>query len=439
MILHNHPTHDIVKGQSTISNPLFLDDRGNLKTFDYVVANPPFSLKNWTTGFDPLNDEHNRFTGFGIPPEKNGDYAFLLHIVKSLKSTGKGAVILPHGVLFRGNAEAEIRKNLIQKGYIKGIIGLPANLFYGTGIPACIIVLDKEGASNRKGIFMMDAGKGYIKDGNKNRLREQDIHKIVDVFNKQLEVPKYSRFVSTEEIADPKNDYNLNIPRYIDSQEAEDIQDIEAHLLGGIPKTDIDALDNYWEVYPTLRKALFKNSNRPKYLELKIEKEQLKQSIFHHPEFITFSTQMDEVFTTWKKRTTKKLKALTAGFYPKALVHEISEDLLQAYTDLHLIDRYDVFQHVMNYWMEVMQDDCYLITVDGWKAEVYRILVENKKGTKVDKGWSCDLLPAELVVNRYFKKEKDTIVQLEAERDALTARLEEMEEEHGGDEGFFAD
>ncbi len=188
------------------------------------------------------------------------DYVFLLHILKSLKSTGKGACILPHGVLFRGNAEAEIRKSLIERGYIKGNIGLPANLFYGTGIPACIIVLDKEGAvqthgsaSPQKGIFMVDASKGFIKDGNKNRLREQDIHKIVDIFNKQTELPKYSRLVSVEEISDPKNDFNLNIPRYIDSQEAEDIQDIAAHLLGDIPNADIDALQEYWTAYPSLR------------------------------------------------------------------------------------------------------------------------------------------------------------------------------------------
>jgi type I restriction enzyme M protein len=250
MILHNNPTAEIKKGQSTLSNPLFLNNHGNLMTFDYSVANPPFSLKNWTQGFNPGEDEFGRFTGFGIPPEKNGDYAFLLHIIASLKSTGKGAVILPHGVLFRGNAEAEIRKNIIQKGLIKGIIGLPANLFYGTGIPACIILIDKEDAEKRKGIFMIDASKGFTKDGNKNRLRDQDIHKIVDVFNKQLEIPKYSRFVSNQEIADSKNDYNLNIPRYIDSQEAEDIQDISAHLLGGIPERDVDALAEYWTAYP---------------------------------------------------------------------------------------------------------------------------------------------------------------------------------------------
>lgn len=439
MILHNNPTADIKKGQSTISNPQFEEREDQVKSFDYVVANPPFSLKNWTTGFDPFNDRYNRFEGFGVPPEKNGDFAWLLHIVKSLKNTGKGAVILPHGVLFRGNAEAEIRKNLINKGYIKGIIGLPANLFYGTGIPACIIVIDKADAATRKGIFMIDAGKGYIKDGNKNRLREQDIHKIVDVFNKQLELPKYSRFIPTPEIADPKNDYNLNIPRYIDSQEPEDIQDIEAHLLGGIPNADIEALSDYWQVYPSLRKQLFAKGSRPNYSELKVAKDQIRNTIFNHPEFIHFSEQMDGVFNTWRKRTTKSLKALNPGFKPKELIHQISEDLLDTFSDIHLIDPYDAYQHLMNYWMEVMQDDCYLITADGWKAEPYRIIEKNKKGDEVDKGWTCDLVPAELVINRYFAKERATIAELESERDALAAKLEELQEEHSGEEGYFAD
>ena len=216
MILHNNPTALIVQG-NTLTDPKFKDG-DTLKTFDYVVANPPFSDKRWSTGLDPLNDPYERFQPFGTPPAKQGDYAYLLHIVRSLKSTGKGACILPHGVLFRGNAEADIRRNLIRKGYIKGIIGLPANLFYGTGIPACIVVVDKQDAHARKGIFMIDASAGFMKDGPKNRLRAQDIHKIVDVFNRRLEVPKYSRMVSVEEIE--KNEFNLNLPRYIDSQTA---------------------------------------------------------------------------------------------------------------------------------------------------------------------------------------------------------------------------
>ena len=261
MILHGHPTAELWRG-NTLSDPYFKNKDGSLKTFDFAVANPPFSQKNWTNGLDPVNDEFGRFE-FGIPPAKNGDYAFLLHLIKSLKSTGKGAIILPHGVLFRGNKEADIRRELVRRGYIKGIIGLPPNLFYGTGIPACIIVIDKENAHARKGIFMIDASKGFMKDGNKNRLREQDIRKIVDVFTHQMELPRYSRMVPISEIADPKNDYNLNIPRYIDSSEPEDMHDLNAHLNGGIPNRDIDALGAYWKIFPTLREELFQENGRP--------------------------------------------------------------------------------------------------------------------------------------------------------------------------------
>ncbi|MEH2337862.1 type I restriction-modification system subunit M [Nostoc sp.] len=315
MILHGHDTAEIWQ-DNTLSTPYFKEVDGSLKTFDFAVANPPFSSKAWSNGIDLVKDKFQRFDGYGIPPAKNGDYTFLLHIVRSLKSNGKGAIILPHGVLFRGNAEAEIRKNLISKGIVKGIIGLPPNLFFGTGIPACIIVLDKENAENRQGIFMIDASKTFVKDGNKNRLREQDIHKIVDVFNKQLEVAKYSRMVSLGEIEG--HEYNLNIPRYIDSQEEEDIQDIEAHLLGGIPKQDIEALSNYWQVYPTLQQDLFTVADRPGYLMLKIPSSEVKACIFAHPEFISYGEEIRAVFERWQgKHTplpqlTSKVDELTA-------------------------------------------------------------------------------------------------------------------------------
>ena len=455
MILHNNPEAVIEKGQSTLSNPLHLiKETGNLKTFDYAVANPPFSSKNWTDGFDPANDMYSRFETGKIPPEKNGDYAFLLHIIKSLKSTGKGACILPHGVLFRGNVEGEIRKSLIEKGFIKGIIGLPANLFYGTGIPACVIVIDMEHAvetqnfpSDKRGIFMVDASKGFIKDGNKNRLREQDIHKIVDVFNKQIEVPKFSRFVSYKEISDPKNDFNLNIPRYIDSQEIEDIQDIEAHLLGDIPNADIDALNEYWTAYPSLQKHLF-NEGRKTYSQLTIDHSQLKSEIFSHPEFVAFSKEMDTLFAGWKTRNTLFLKSLSGsplsgrgagGEAPRQTIHNISEDVLQTYTGKALMNKYDVYQHLMNYWNEVMQDDCYLIAVDGWKAAPYRILIKNKAGKETDKGWDCDLVPKALVIDRYFLADKKAIEKLAAERETTATTLQELEEEHNGDEGYFAE
>lgn len=436
MILHGIEGHEIHKGQSTLSDPFFKDKDGYLRTFDFVVANPPFSSKNWVNGFDPQNDLYGRFeknieessktgkTIYKTPPEKNGDFAFLLHILKSLKSTGKGACILPHGVLFRGNAEAEIRKSLIQRGYIKGIIGFPANLFFGTGIPACVIVLDKEGADERKHIFIVDASKGFIKDGNKNRLREQDIHKIVDVFTKQTDVPKYSRLVSIEEISDPKNDYNLNIPRYIDSQETEDIQDIEAHLLGGIPNADIEALKEYWDVYPSLKNELFSANGRENYSDLKIDKDLVKQTIFNYPEFTTFTHEMDEVFENWKTKNTEILKApLTKGLKPKQVVFLISEDVLATYTGKALMDKYDVYQHLMDYWNEIMQDDCYYIAMEGWKAEL-----TITKQTKTVTEWDCDLVPKSLVIDRYFLADKQAIEKLEAEKEAIVAEIAELEE-----------
>jgi len=433
MILHDNPTAAIKQG-NTLANPLFLNEQGSLRTFDYVVANPPFSDKRWGSGVDVEEDKCNRFDGFGVPPSKNGDYAYLLHIIRSLKTRGKGACILPHGVLFRGNAEADIREALIRKGFIKGIIGLPANLFYGTGIPACIIVIDKENAQNRKGIFMVDADKGFIKDGNKNRLREMDIHKIVDIFNNHIEVAGFSKMISFSDIE--KNEFNLNIPRYIDSSEAEDLQDIEAHLLGDIPRADIDALKNYWEILPDLKASLFKQAERSaQYLSLQGAKDDIKQTIYQHPEFVHYMEEMNQVFREWSKSTTTQLKSLQIEHKPKEVIHSISETLLSAYTNKALIDRYDVYQHLMNYWSEVMQDDCYLIATDGWQAETYRIIEINKNKKQVDKGWTCDLIPKSLVINRYFAQEQQLIDELHSKQETLQGELTELEEEHGGEEG----
>jgi type I restriction enzyme M protein len=433
MILHNNPTADIWRG-NTLSAPHFKNPDGGLKTFDYLVANPPFSSKNWSNGLDAENDEFGRFEGFGIPPKKNGDYAFLLHMIRSLKSTGKAAVILPHGVLFRGNAEGQIRKNIIKRGYIKGIIGLPANLFFGTGIPACIIILDKENAENRKGIFMIDASKGFYKDGNKNRLRSRDIHKIVDVFNKQLELPKYSRMVAHTEICNEKNDYNLNIPRYIDSQEDEDIQDIDAHLKGDIPKKDIEALEEYWKVYPSLRNELFINS-REGYDKIKVEQEKIKSTIFSHKEFTQYSDKIELVFNEWEKRNIKILKGLKIADKPKELILTISEDILNSFAKLDLIDKYEVYQHLMNYWAETMQDDAYMIVFGGWKVEIN--ILKNKNGKET--GWDCDLIPKEIVIKRYFFAQQEKIDGLKNELEEISQNKETLEEENSGEDDLFAD
>ena len=432
MVLHNRPeaVHDIKRG-NTLADPKF-PGNGGLKRFDYVVANPPFSYKAWTNGLDPQNDPWGRFEGFGIPPSKNGDYAFLLHIVKSLKSTGTAAVVMPHGVLFRGNKEGEIRKNLIERGYIKGIIGLPANLFYGTGIPACILVLDKEQAGSRDGIFMIDGSEGYLKDGNKNRLRERDIHKIVDLFRGQKEESGYARFVPNEEIRD--NEYNLNIPRYIDNSTEEDIQDIEGHLKGGIPNRDVEAMERFWEVYPGLKEELFEPLWEG-YAKLKVEKAQINDTIFAHPEFRRYSRELGEGFEEWKQAHYDKLKGIDEQTRPKELISDIADDLLERYQGKALIDPYDIYQHLMTYWFETMRDDVYMIVEDGWTATLEP--VRNSKG-KIKKGeFTCELIPKELMISRYFSDEKAEIEELKQQQEAAAQTMEELEQEHAMEGGLL--
>lgn len=450
MWLHNFADADIRQG-NTMSTPLFTNDEtGELKQFDYAVANPPFSYKSWMNGLDPVNDVFKRFEGYdNLPPKKNGDFAFLLHLVKSLKSKGKACIVLPLGVLFRGNSEADIRKKLIKKGYIKAIIGLPANLFYGTGIAASLIVIDKEDADKRDSIFMIDASKGYIKDGNKNRLREQDIHKIVDTYTNRLTIDKFSRTIPISEIADPKNDYNLNIPRYIDSQEIEDIQDIEAHLVGGIPKRDIEALQNYWEVYPTLKATLFKpDEKRPNYYQLSTVNSQLKEAIFNHPEFAVFGATMEKVFTAWEAETIAHTKALDKGLRPKSEIHRISENLLSHYHNKPLTDKYAMYQHLMDYWAETMQDDFYELAADGWSAgfDLKRLEKKTKKGEKEVikqvpglEGLEGRLIPPALMIQVYFAKEQQAIDDLEAQAETVKSKMEELIEENSGEDGLLAE
>jgi len=446
MILHAHATADLWRG-NTLAEPHFKESGGGLRRFDFAVANPPFSAKAWTNGLDPAHEEFHRFD-LGVPPAKNGDYAFLLHLIKSLKSAGKGAIILPHGVLFRGHKEADIRRKLIQQGLIKGIIGLPPNLFYGTGIPACIVVVDKENAQARTGIFMIDASKGFIKDGNKNRLRGQDIHKIVDVFNRQLELPRYSRMVPVSEIASSANDYNLNIPRYIDSSEPEDLHDLDAHLRGGIPNRDLDTLDGYWKVFPSLRAELFESNGRPGYSQARVESQQVKATILKHPEFAAYSKKVATVFQSWRQVHESILKKLNEGVKPKAVIGALSEDLLEKFMALPLLDKYDVYQQLMDYWAEVMQDDVFLIGSEGWlEATKPRAVVENKERKIREtpdlvvegKKYKMDLIPPGFILARYFAKEQAEVDALKVKRGAAERELEEFVEENSGEDGLLED
>lgn len=434
MVLHENEDA-IIESEDTISDPLFLDGE-KLKEFDFAVSNPPFSSKAWSSGIKPENDKYHRFDGFDIPPNKNGDYAFFLHLIKSLKRTGKGAIILPHGVLFRGNVEATIRENIINRGYIKGVIGLPQNLFYGTGIPACIIVIDKENAEGRKGIFLIDASKEFVKDGNKNRLQAKDIHKIVDTFTNQIEIPKYSRMVPVSEISNEDNEYNLNIPRYIDSQIEEDIQDIEAHLKGDIPKKDINNLKQYWEVYPQIRQDLFTSSKRKNYEVLKVDKSKIKSTIFEHDEFKSYSEKINNIYSEWENTNLQLLIKIKIGTKPKEIILKISESILNEFSKLKLIDKYDIYQQLMTYWENTMQDDLYLITQNGWNVSLFKI--KNKKG-KETKEWNSELIPKEIVIKKYFSEQKNELDELESELENTEQQMQAMEEENQGDEDAYSE
>lgn len=445
MWLHNNPDSEILLG-NTLSNPQFNDSiTGALKQFDFAVANPPFSYKSWRNGWDPEHDIYKRFDGYALPPDKNGDYSFLLHMVKSLKAKGKGCIVMPLGVLFRGNSESQIRKRLVEQGYIKGIIGLPPNLFYGTGIAASLIVIDKEHANERTSIFMIDASKGFIKDGNKNRLREQDIHKIVDTFSNLHEIPKYSRDVPIDEISNEKNDFNLNIPRYIDSQDQEDLQDIQAHLSGGIPLHDVEQLNEYWQVFTTLKNELFKSSGRTGYMELTMESEKVMECILNHPDSFHFKQILLEDYKEWETQTISYLEVLERGANPKQVINTISENLLKVFSEKQLIDKYDVYQLLMDYWFEIMQDDSYVLSTGGWSAgkELIRLMKKNPKGVEKTisglEGLEGRVLPTSLIIKEYLPELLVEIEETESELESIQARENEIDEEHGLEGGMLED
>lgn len=454
LVLHNKASGEI-HSDNTFSDPWYKDDNDEtkLRKFDYIVANPPFSMKNWMDGLKP----YGRFDDFDeMPPEKNGDYAWLLHIIKSMKNqTGKAAVILPHGVLFRGNAEETIRKNIINRHLIKGIIGLPANLFYGTGIPACIIVLDKENTENRTGIFMIDASHGFIKDGDKNRLREQDIYKIVTTFNSMTEVSGFSRFVPFDEIIN-KNSYNLNIPRYIDSTEKEDLQSIEAHLYGGIPQDDIDNIPHFWNVFPNLKNQIFGEYSKGFY-KLLIQKDDVHKTISENIEFLEYNKKVNNTYNEWKKIANPVLTNLNSTDSNKEIILNLSEEILEKFSKLELLDKYDVYQVLLAYWNEIMNDDVLLIIQDELGYNLAKITDDIKEEPKESKkakkdsakekkpkepkiiGWEGRLIPKQIVLDAFFALEQKEIEKAEEKLSQTESAFEEFIENNSDENGYFTD
>lgn len=438
MILHGMYTADLQHGD-TLNAPLH-HEGNQLSQFQYVVANPPFSLKKWKkSALD--NDIYGRWKADAIPPSSKGDYAFLMHIVKSIAKGGKGACILPHGVLFRGSvekgdAEAKLRKSLVESHVIKGIIGLPANLFYGTGIPACIIILDKPYEDNSKGIFMIDAKDGFYKDGAKNRLREQDIQRIADAWAQGTPQSHFCRLVTYAEIE--KNEYNLNIPRYIQPRSTEIQQDLFAHLHGGLPKSDVDALEALWNVCPSLRDKIFEPHANKGYLQLTTAAScNLAGLIADDASFKAQNQRVLDTFEVWKKYMREDFPTVAQNCIPREKIEAWSKEMLRLFAPCHsLIDSYSVYDELMKYWNnETMQDDLYMVSRDGWQVAIKLPITKsgkNKGKTKASYNYDeleCDLVPVDVLVGHYFSKEASQIEKAQQMIDAEQAAMEAIADE----------
>ena len=445
LVLHQKGTGEI-KTHSALTSPQSLDEYGQLRKFDFIVMNPPFSDKSWSDGITPENDIYHRFDGYGIPPEKNGDWAWFLHVLKSLTEDGKAAIIMPHGILFRGNSEETIRKQVLARKYITGIVSLPANLFYGTGIPACIVIVDKENADDHEGIFMIDASQSFKKDGNKNRLREQDIERIVQTFNHRHEVDGYSRMVGYDEILED-NDGNLNVPRYIQRPNAELPQDIAAHLQGGIPAGDIDSLDELWQVAPNQKQLLFSQQESGRF------------SLLHTPDELAAEITADEslaaqrvvetssLLDAWAQACAKpELLGMDSDTDPRMMVRQIGQELLEHYATAKVLDPFDVFDVLMVYWNALLQDDIYIIKASGYQAgrEVeytYKKKSDNNPNSDTGKVESFEgvLIPATLIETEYYPEEQAHLAKLDRAIRDIEAELEALLEDQPEEDRPFSE
>ena len=441
-VLHNQATITIKAG-NTFSDPQFKHERNGrdcLDRFDFVVANPPFSMKNWTHGL--AGHEYGRFDGYGAtPPEKNGDFAWLLHILKIMKEDAKAAVILPHGVLFRGNAESIIRENMVQ--YIKGIISLPANLFYGTPIPACIIVLDKENAENRDGIFMIDASHDFVKDGNKNRLRECDVYKIVSTWEKKTNVPHYARMVPLNEIRE-ENDCNLNISRYIESVSGEVQENIEAHLQGGIPAADVEDFALYFQNFAGLKEQLFAPL-RTGFFLLKPALGEIRSVIESNKAYQSYGQGVQKAFAYYCSLIDGDLRGIDKSTASGELIQKLAGALLDSFAPLALLDKYAVYEVLLSYWTEVMADDVLLIISDGWGAgreieDIKKIQESGKnKGQVKIIGWEGKLVPKDVIAEVYYPAEKQAVKKAAENLQSAEADLAAFVEENSEDDGILSE
>lgn len=409
----------IINTGSEIGQPLYVDA---------VVSNPPYS-QQW----DPKDRENDaRFKDYGVAPKSKADYAFLLHELHHLKPDGILTIVLPHGVLFRGGEEEQIRTNLIEKNNIDAIIGLPANIFFGTGIPTLVMVLKQHRASDD--VLIIDASKGFVKDGKQNKLRACDIKKIADTVRNRKNVPGFSRRVSREEIR--QNGYNLNIPRYVDSSEAAEQYDIYATMFGGIPNAEIDALQKYWEAFPTLRGDLFKPELDKPYSALKVE--DVKTAIEQNTDVKWFNTMFAEAFNGFDDLLHQKLIDNAKHVRELQAQDEIASDMFSRLCNIPLVDRYAVYQALADNWQAIISD-IETIQEEGFDAvrvveTAYKLVKKGDEDVEVPDGLKGRIIPFSLVQNMKFQTELNAISALQSRVEAISGELDEVRDSFSEEE-----
>lgn len=398
--------------------PIEIENPYETLRVDAVVSNPPYS-QPW----DTLNKEYDpRYASFGLAPKGKADYAFLLHDLFHVKPDGIMAIVLPHGVLFRGGEEGVIRKNLIENNYIDTIIGLPANIFFGTGIPTIIMVLKKN--KENTNILIIDASKGFIKEGKNNKLKASNIKKIVDTVIKREDIEKYSKMVNREEIR--ANDYNLNIPRYVDSSESTESWDIYASMFGGIPTNEINNLEKYWIAFPNLRKTLFTNNSS--HVNLAVV--DIKSTIKNHSDVKAFKENFVSAFNSFSNYLKSELldKMENISITKEKII--LSEEIFSCLKSIPLIDKYEAYQFLDDDW-EKIAIDLEIIQTEGLEAtkKVSPNMVIKKKDGKeqeIQEGWIGHVIPFELVQNTILINEKNLLEKKEARLAEISSEYEEI-------------
>lgn len=405
----------------------YFDDKDPIATYeplyvDAVVSNPPYS-QSW----DPTDKETDpRYARFGLAPKGKADYAFLLHDLFHIKSDGIMTIVLPHGVLFRGGEEGEIRKNLIEQNHIDAIIGLPSNIFFGTGIPTIIMILKQK--RENTDVLVVDASKGFIKSGKNNKLRASDIKRIVDVVINRENVANFSRVVSRDEIRN--NNYNLNIPRYVDSSEKTESWDIFATMFGGIPKSELEDLSNFWNAFPNLKSDLFQEINASTY-QLKVP--DIKKAVFSHPEIQQFFETSRKVFSDIPQYMREELIDHINEVHVQREEEKLAQYIFKCLESMPLIDKYDAYEKLDTQW-QYIQTDIEILQTEGFDAAKQvdpNLVIKKKSGKEVEvqEGWLGHVFPFDLVQKELLADEVNSISSKENRLNEISAEIEELFEE----------